>query len=268
MQVTHSTTTSLRSVRLSQSDKSSSVYSPRTPAILLASSIERKPLILGPTQSWSESAIIIAGSSVLLHRSEVVAAEHLAKHVLSDAARKACLRAFPALRNLEVMTNPVLAGRVAAQGSSHPAFAQALEVYREIISSTVRDAVCLGWVVTTKNATDIAMGTSGFVVVIVDNMVRTAFLPGLVVDPLETFDAQQRSPREQRDHADRVAQWSDDQKYFHDIFKSALKRIRNFTSSSDRVGEYAALREFIPRTSEMNAAIWSELREQAGHEPI
>ena len=105
MQVTHSTTTSLRSVRLSQSDKSSSVYSPRTPAILLASSIERKPLILGPTQSWSESAIIIAGSSVLLHRSEVVAAEHLAKHVLSDAARKACLRAFPALRNLEVMTN-------------------------------------------------------------------------------------------------------------------------------------------------------------------
>ena len=223
---------------------------------------------LGHQQIWSESVQVAPGKVVKLHRSHDTAIQHLAKHILAEPARQACLAAFPVLRDMAVMTDPVLAGRIKTQGATHSAFAELLSAYREIITCTIRDATQLCWKTRTPQGTDLFLGTSGFLVVIENNMVQTVFLPGLIADPLETHTVRNRSDRDQRAQDERVAKWSNDQRYFHATFRPALKRIRNFTISTDRVGEYALLQPFIPRNSELHFQNWIQLRKETGHIPL
>jgi len=179
---------------------------------------------------------------------------------------------------------------------SQGASAQALyDLYRQAAALDAQDAATLGWVNTGAGVT-VSLGTSGICILIEDNVVNTAFLPGQgdaaatrqardqankINDascvrglPRERGMPSGRTPhrnlsgsrREQRAREQRRQQRTPLEDLYYEVFKRSVQFIRQMHHACRNMygeeicGDYARLKHRLPRRSQLKFEDWIELR--------
>lgn len=165
------------------------------------------------------------------------------------------------------------------------------DLYREAVKSDLEDANRLEWTARGRNAS-VGVGTSG-VLVVSDDVIRTAFLPGhgsaagtrkskseqsLSSLPRESGmrsgreerSRKVRSERERQAQADRESRWSAAERLYHAVFKPAVQFIkRSQNRHRDMYGnphgnDYALLKSVLPSLKRLKYEHWLQFRNQCG----
>jgi hypothetical protein len=164
------------------------------------------------------------------------------------------------------------------------------DVYAKAVAADCEDARQLKWT-RAKSGVVVAIGTSGVLLLVVEQAVKTAFLPGHG-DPEATVASREAGvnvrglPREKatrsgRGHDDsltakeleqqrkREAMWTPEELLYYRVFKRSLQFIkRSHHRSRDMFGrlaspcDWALLKDVLPARNQLKYAQWAELRRQ------
>lgn len=227
------------------------------------------------------------GVTVQLFADWQAAYAHLRDHWLTAPECEAWALVAPAYTSLldpgdaEACYRYAEQARVTAGASAQPLY----DLCVAAVAKEADDAARLRWVqVGDDGRLTAAMGTSG-VVMLIDRVVRTAFLPGQG-DPRATKEGQQR-PRERRglprqrplrsgrQDGDRrtgqrrrpwEGQWSEDERLYYRVFRPAVQSVKQTPHRSRNMSgrivraDHALLKGLLPTNRALKYKDWLELR--------
>ena len=156
---------------------------------------------------------------------------HVDRHLLRQPEAAAWWIIIPAL---SAYGSPETAQHVLYQAvrNREPLWHDIYRLYSESICLNIADACRLNWMVYTGAASRVSLcfGTSGVLVVVANNTVRTAFVPGLLDKPQGPIRrSQMRQGVDRADVRRRLAReqaWCDAQRLFYRAFRPAIGFLR------------------------------------------
>ncbi len=236
--------------------------------------------------------------SVLVFGDWAAAVQHIQAHLLIEPELSAWLLVIPELREFVELSDELARTAYHERAErSRGATAQDLyDLFCRSVRQASRDAFRLKWfaetIGTRGQAVTLAIGTAG-VLLVVENWLKTAFLPGqgdpqAVLDQRESRGPREESPRagrrgmrpdvpgdsqgkdrEDREQRRREEGWNDGQKLYYKVFRPAIQFVRShyeieFDARGERKrGEYGLLKSVLPPMSQLKYDNWLALREQA-----
>jgi len=226
--------------------------------------------------------------------------KHVRDHLLSRPERDGWRLVIPEINGLLDLDNEDAVWdyhRRAARTSGSSA-QDLYDCYSRAVEADCLDSKTLGWH-RTEEQTTIALGTSGVLTVVTNQVVKSARLPGLGIAemtieshgipvdsprmprhrPMRSWHrngkSDERHPKEERRKEERESQWTREQKLFFRVFRMAVQHImRAYHRSYDLLGERfhgddaAWLKDTLPRRSRLKFEDWLKLREQCGRKQV
>ena len=242
----------------------------------------------------TEDHPFVPGAALMVFATWEQAVQHLCDHLLSAPECHGWVILVPRVR--EIVAPDADRARLRycqnaweTQGRSSQAL---YDLYAQEIIRTLQDARQLQWHCPSGGAV-IAFGTSGVLVVVehqqgTQHVVKTAFLPGFgnpgtVVKSRDAngrevglrresqaagpaLSRRKRCARDERAHERRMARWTGEERLYYMVFRVALRTIRSWHyvrcpgRTSNRLGDYARLKDVLPPRSALKFDQWQALR--------
>lgn len=204
---------------------------------------------------------------ISLHRTWERLADHVSRHLLSNATRPAIRAAFPDLTDLDEFNCEKHAVRWMRRDPSSELGADdpVVQAYSAIVERSVREAHALDFLTWTRS-TCLTLDSAGLIVVIDAGFVRTAFIPSIERSTNDTAPYIRSTRREDRTRKQIAEERDGDERYFYGVFRPAIQHVRRFPADN-RLGqaEYGSLKSVLPPQSQLDFLNWVALRRQRSH---
>lgn len=217
------------------------------------------------------------GDSVRFFADPRKAARHLCDHVLAAPECHAWGLVEPSIAEAVDLSDPDARWR-AAEAALAGREPRLLDLYARAAGAESEDAGRLAWHVSEGDET-LALGTSGVLLALEGDVLKTAFVPGLGSaaavreardDRALRREAGMRSGRPGHERDDRREErrrerWSAEERLFHDVFRPAVQHLRGsaydaFDMEGRRTHRYGLLARVLPPMSRLKFHEWREHR--------